>query len=106
MEISVRFRQSPHLGGNRIDVMSTADNKLREPLGTFYEPSAIALSPDGKYLAVAHFAAGDYTTKQSQVTIVDLDTNAKKLLAVIPGNSLAIAFGNSPTALLVTSSGL
>src|SRR3954453_6650760 len=73
-----------NLGGNRVDVLTTADMKLQEPLGAFYEPSAVALSPDGKYLAVAHLSSGDYTTKESRVTIIDLESNARKLLAVIP----------------------
>src|SRR3954447_21068329 len=60
-----------NIGANRIDVLTTGTMKLQVPLGSFFEPSSVALSPDGRYLAVAHLEAGNFAAKQSRVTIID-----------------------------------
>src|SRR5688500_777897 len=41
--------------GNRIDVLSTDTNTIARSIVVTAQPSALALSPDGKYLVVAHF---------------------------------------------------
>ena len=41
---------------NRIEVVSTSDLSLRTPMYVLPQPGSIALSPDGRYLVVAHYA--------------------------------------------------
>src|SRR6266481_4201340 len=45
---------------NRIDVMSLADNSIQTSINVAPQPGSLALSPDGKYLVIAHF--GNFTT--------------------------------------------
>src|ERR1043166_2407560 len=40
---------------NRIEVMSTSDYSIRTSMNVAPQPGAIALSPDSKYLVVAHY---------------------------------------------------
>src|ERR1039458_10579062 len=40
---------------NRIDVLSTADNTVHTSINVSPQPGALALSPDGQYLLIAHF---------------------------------------------------
>ena len=102
-----------NLGGNRIDVMSTSTLQLQEPLRLTIAPASVALSKDGRYLAVAHLTTGDDGStpsdfsplNRSRVTVFDLDAHNRRVTAIIPGHSLAIAFGNSPKAMMLTSSG-
>src|SRR5690242_21773699 len=41
----------------RIDVMSTADNTISRSITVPSYPGAVALSPDGRYLVVTHYAS-------------------------------------------------
>ena len=88
---------------NRIDVVSTADNTLRNPIYVPPQPGSIALSPDGRFLVIGHFA--DWTTNTTQrpsVTILDLDGNARQTLTMA-NSPLAVAFGSGSRALIVTT---
>ena len=40
---------------NRIEVMSLADHSIQTSMNVAPQPGSIALSPDGRYLVVAHF---------------------------------------------------
>src|ERR1043165_7287197 len=42
---------------NRIEVMSTADYSIRSSMNVAPQPGAISLSPDSKYLIVAHYGS-------------------------------------------------
>ena len=88
---------------NRIDAMSVADNSIQTSINVAPQPGSLALSPDGRYLVIAHF--GNFTTLGSPnnaLTIVDLTTNGKQTFAM--GNTpLGVAFGIDGLALVVTT---
>jgi uncharacterized protein (TIGR03437 family) len=75
---------------NRIEVMSMANETLATPMEVALQPASLALSPDNRYLVVAHY---------------DLDGNVRQHLVIGP-RVLAVAFGGSPLALVVTEQGL
>ncbi|HET8550031.1 MAG TPA: hypothetical protein VFL57_18605 [Bryobacteraceae bacterium] len=95
--------------GNRIDVMSTSDNRLGNAIRVPGQPNSLALSADGRYLVVAHYRnfAPPCTPQLSELTVLDLDGNVRQSVALTAGtHPLTVAFGNSPRAFVVTTSGL
>ena len=91
---------------NRIEVMSTSDFSLRTPMFVPAQPGSIALSPDGRYLVVAHYANWLATpvTIQPAVTVLDLDGGTRQTLAMASA-PLAVAFGGGNQALVVSATG-
>jgi len=88
---------------NRIDVMSLADNSIQTSINVAPHPGSLALSPDGRYLVIAHF--GNFTTLGSPnnaLTIMDLTTNGKQTFAM-GQTPLGVAFGIDGLALVVTT---
>src|SRR3954454_11713873 len=77
---------------NRIEVMSTADYSIRSSMNVAPQPGAISLSPDGKYLIVAHY--GNITPadpSRNAVTLINLDDNTRQTFST--GDSpLAVTF--------------
>ena len=64
---------------NRIEVMSTADYSIRTSMNVAPQPGALSLSPDSKYLLVAHYgslAAAD--PSKNAVTLINLDDNTRQ----------------------------
>ncbi len=88
---------------NRIEVISTSDYSRRNPIFVSAQPGALALSPDGRYLVVGHYAAWEEPiTREPSITVIDLDSGSKRALAL--GKSpLAMAFGNGSSALIATT---
>ncbi|HXA49016.1 MAG TPA: hypothetical protein VNV86_01860, partial [Candidatus Acidoferrum sp.] len=93
---------------NRIEVMSTADYSIRSSMNVAPQPGAISMSPDGKYLIVAHY--GNITPadpSRNAVTLINLDDNSRQTFST--GDSpLAVTFLASKTqaaglALVVTT---
>ena len=82
--------------------MATATSSLGQPYFVGNQPSTLALSPDRRYLVIGHYANPSQPTPT--LTIIDL------VLAVPPktitglDSVLAVAFGNSQRALVVTNS--
>jgi uncharacterized protein (TIGR03437 family) len=90
---------------NRIEVVSTSDLTLRAPHNVPAQPGSIALSPDGRYLVVAHYAKwATPVTIQPAVTVLDLDTGERRTLAMA-STPLAVAFGGGTQALVVSAEG-
>src|SRR5262252_2097302 len=61
---------------NRIEVMSTADYSIRSSMNVAPQPAAISLSPDGRFLIIAHY--GNITPSdpsRNAVTLINLDDN-------------------------------
>src|SRR5215510_6170189 len=61
---------------NRIEVMSLADNSIRTSINVAATPGSISLSPDGRFLVVAHF--GNYEAPAASgnaLTVIDLANN-------------------------------
>jgi uncharacterized protein (TIGR03437 family) len=90
-----------NLTANRIEVISLADKSLRSPMSVAWQPSSIALSPDGRYLVVTHFW-NFQPPSPPPVTVLDLDANLTHTytLGVL---GLAVAFGAQSEALILTN---
>jgi uncharacterized protein (TIGR03437 family) len=90
---------------NRIEVMSLASNSVSRSMNLDHPlPGALALSPDGQYLVVAHYPAPDDTTKTGWLTVIDLDSNARVGTAI--NQPLGLAFTGQGRVLVCTASGL
>jgi uncharacterized protein (TIGR03437 family) len=88
---------------NRIEVMSLANRTIQTSMNVPSQPSSIALSPDGRYLVVAHF--GNFAPPASSgngLTVIELETGSRQTFAM--GNApLGVAFGLDNQALVVTT---
>lgn len=89
---------------NRVEVMSLADDSIQRSINVAAQPGSLAMSPDGKYLVVAHY--GNFAAPNpsaNAITIVNLATSAKQTIAMSSA-PLAVAFGGSSRALVATAS--
>lgn len=89
--------------GNRIEVVSMATNTLVTSFNVAPQPGALSVSPDGKFLVIAHY--GNVATglsPRNAVTVINLENNQRQTLSLnsVP---LSVAFGVDGKALLVTS---
>lgn len=86
---------------NRIDVMSLSDYQVRRQINVAAQPSSLSVSPDGKYLLVAHYGNFKDTPAVNGLTLIDLNTNGRQTftLGVAP---LGVSFGVDNRALVVT----
>jgi DNA-binding beta-propeller fold protein YncE len=90
---------------NRIDVLSTADNSVRTSMNVAPQPGALALSPDGRYLIIAHHGLGNDLNKGDDlVTIRNLQTSVSQTLKT-GDTPLAVCFVADGHALIVTTAG-
>lgn len=92
--------------GNRVEVISTADNSRKQPMTVPAQPAALSVSPDGRYLVVVHYASFEApSTSANGITIINLDDNSRVRLT--PGSPpLAVAFGADGLAVLMTTNNL
>lgn len=88
---------------NRVEVISLADGSIRTSMNVPAQPSAVALSADGRYLVVAHFGAFQQGANNNGLTVIDLTTNSRQMYA-LGSAPLGVAFGVDNLALVVTSS--
>ena len=110
-----------NFSASRVEVMNTTTRTLGVPLSVPYPPSAVAMSPDNRFLVVGEYqtnstappatpTTGSTTTPASgpvtpgAYTIFDFDANQRT--DVVLGNAvLAVAFGAANQALVVTTGG-
>lgn len=88
---------------NRIEVMSLATRAIQTSINVPSQPSSIALSPDGKYLVIAHF--GNFAPPASSgnaLTVLELDSGSRQTFA-LGTPPLGVAFGLDGQALVVTT---
>lgn len=88
---------------NRIEVMSLADLSIQTSMNVAPQPGSVALSPDGRYLVVAHF--GNFqapNTSRNALTVIDLNGGGKQTFA-LGSPPLGVAFGLNNLALVVTT---
>jgi len=108
---------------NRIEVVSMANLSLKSPMLVAQQPSTLALSPDGRFLVVGHYHFPDQPSAIPPIpanppcdpedpafqvlTVIDF-ANSNKQTRLDPGGAcvLAVAFGNSPQALVVSTDGV
>jgi uncharacterized protein (TIGR03437 family) len=86
---------------NRIEVM-TLDGNIRTSINVAAQPSSLSLSPDGRFLVIAHFSNFQGGSSGNGLTILDLsaDTRQTYSLGAAP---LGVAFGIDNKALVVTA---
>ena len=86
---------------NRIEVMSLATNTIRTSINVAAQPGSLALSPDGRWLLVAHFgnraAPG---TPSNSLTLIDLSANNARQTFALGNSPLGVAFGIDNRALV------
>jgi len=88
---------------NRVEVMSLATNTVTTSFNVAAQPSSLALSPDGRYLVVAHYGnAAPPASSSNALTVIDLSNNGKQTFA-LGSPPLGVAFGVDGLALVVTS---
>lgn len=105
---------------NRIEVVSMSNLSLKSPMNVAEQPSTLALSPDGRYLVVGHYHFPDLAPLSPPnqpcdpespafqvLTVIDLVNSGKQTRLDAGGACvLAVAFGNSPQALVVSTDGV
>jgi len=88
---------------NRIEVMSLATQTVQTSINVSSQPSSLALSPDGRYLVVAHY--GNFAPPASSgnaLTVIELESGSRQSFAL--GTApLGVAFGLDGQALVVTN---
>jgi uncharacterized protein (TIGR03437 family) len=89
---------------NRIEVMSLGDGSVQTSINVPAQPSSISLSPDARYLVVAHY--GNFQAPASSgngLTVIDLSNNNARQSFVLGSPPLGVAFGIDNRALVATS---
>src|SRR5208283_5839297 len=92
-----------NLGGNTIQVMSTANNTIQTSINVAPNPISMSLSPDGQYLLVAHY--GNWTAtdpNKNLITLIHLADHTSVTYNTYDP-PLGVAFVNTNQALIVTT---
>jgi len=87
----------------RIDIIALDQLRLARSIAVSPQPASLALSPDGRYLVVAHY--GNFAAPAAPnnlLTVIELDSGGKRTL-VLPSPPLGVAFGINGLALVVTT---
>src|SRR6516164_2888876 len=88
---------------NRIEVMSTADYSIRTSMNVAPQPAALALSPDSKYLMIAHY--GSITPpdpSRNAITLINLNDNTRQTFT--KGDTpLGVAFMADGSGIILTT---
>lgn len=91
---------------NRVEVISLQDRTVRTSFNVAPQPGALAISPDRRYLVVAHYGAWTAPgTNRNALTVIRLDDNSRQTFAM-GFAPLGVAFGADGLALVVTDSDL
>lgn len=89
---------------NRVEVLSLASRSVQTSINVPQQPSSLALSPDGRYLVVAHY--GNYVstgTQSNALTVVDLANSNARQTYMLSDPPLGVAFGIDNQALVLTT---
>ena len=93
----------------RVDVMSLSDYSISRSITVAAYPGSLALSPDGHYLVITHYAsAGGAALTQpgrDALTVIDLTSNQKRTFG-LSSSPVGVAFGFDGLALILTQSEL
>src|SRR5579862_7712534 len=92
-----------NFSAGRIEVM-TPNGTLGTPLVLTEPVSAIAFSPDGRYLVAGQYDMFNSPQVSGMLTIFDLDAGATQQVT-LPNPVLAVAFGSGSQALVVAGCG-
>ncbi len=89
--------------GGRIQALRTGDLTFANSLPPLDAPaSAVALSPDGRFLVAGHYLGFPNSANAGGLTIFDLDYGLRQQVS-LPSPVLAVAFGSGRLALVVTA---
>src|SRR5579862_5802147 len=89
---------------NRIDVMSLKDNGVHTSINVAPQPSSLSMSPDGHWLAIAHFGNNAAPASPNNVlSLIDLTANNAIQTFALGSAPLGVAFGIDNRALVVTT---
>ena len=91
-----------NLAANRIDVLNTQDRAFAPGIQLSRPPSAVALSPDNRFLVVGHYDNFSENSTKGSVTIVDLDAGLRQEFTT-EYPVLGVSFGAGALALVVTT---
>jgi len=93
---------------NRVEQISMGTRSLGNAIRVAAQPSSLALSPDGHYLIVGHYAASATSDVSSAgLSVVDLNSaNAVKTVSLGGASVLTVAFGNGSQALVIHTGGI
>src|ERR1039457_7577118 len=71
-----------NFSANHMEVMSTADYSIHTSMNVAPQPGALSLSPDSKYLLVAHFGNwGVPDPSRNAITLINLRSNTRQTFA-------------------------
>lgn len=88
---------------NRIDVVNLDTGQFQKSMNVASQPSSVALSPNGRWLVVTHYANfASPGTPKNAVTVIDMVNNTRQTLA-LSDPPYGVAFGSDNRALVVTS---
>jgi uncharacterized protein (TIGR03437 family) len=88
---------------NRIEVISLSDNTVLRSINVASQPSSIALSPDFRYLLIAHY--GNFaapTAPNNALTVINLESNERQTFS-LDAAPFGVAFGLDSRALVATA---
>src|SRR6202008_4019416 len=94
-----------NFSASQIEVMNTSDLSFGSPMPVPKPPSAVAMSPDNRFLVVAEYGPPPSDMTKGGFTIFDLDAGQRQDVTV-DGSALAVAFGAGSQALMVTTNGI
>lgn len=87
---------------NRVEKLSTKDNSIHGSINVGRQPGALALSPDGQFLVIAHYGPWTTASQANFLTVIRLGNNAQRVFA-LDSPPLGVAFGADGLALVVTA---
>src|ERR1022692_4648335 len=92
---------------NRIEVMSTADYSIHTSMNVAPQPGALSLSPDSKFLLVAHYGnlVDNSDPSKNLLTLINLNDNTRQVFT-LGDTPLGLAFLADGTALIVTNNAI
>ncbi|MEO8596869.1 MAG: hypothetical protein ABI759_26350 [Candidatus Solibacter sp.] len=86
--------------------MSTADYSIRTSMNVAPQPGALSLSPDSKFLLVAHYGALTVSDpSKNAITLINLNDNTRQTFST-GDTPLGLAFIADGRAFIVTSTGV
>jgi uncharacterized protein (TIGR03437 family) len=91
---------------NRIEVMSTADYSIRTSMNVAPQPGALSLSPDSKFLLVAHYGSQvPADSSKNAITLINLNDNTRQTFST-GDTPLGLVFLADGRAFVVTSTAI
>jgi uncharacterized protein (TIGR03437 family) len=88
---------------NRIEIVSLASNQVVNSIAVEPNPASISISPDGRWLLVAHFGNTTLVPTDNVLTLIDLANQYAIQKYLLGDPPLGVGFGRDGLALVVTT---